>query len=411
MAIYKVKRTRKDGTERIRYQADAGVDPATGKRRRQKFTRRADAVDWLRGKTEAKAQGKAGVTVADIGELFARDREKIGRERSTWSKYEEHFRHHVNAITLSAGDLEGTTLGDLDVGRLSAKHLVQFRADLASSRSHAMAKRVWSTLAAALDHAVAIEARMDNPARSVKLDRKPRETADPENNAKIPPREHIRAIHEALRVRPLETPTLGQAFLLTILASGCRPSELRALALPQLILDGAAPKLTVAARADQWGAIGKPKSAAGFRTIPLPLSAAAMLKRWIAARPRPKKGETWARDLVFPTSTGHVQNASNIHNRVWVPLLTALDLAKDTGRRDPEEAPILETMYPVYSLRHSYASIQIDIGIDAKTLQYRMGHASIQQTLDTYGHLFARRPERDAADMAAIDAWLVEGAG
>jgi len=39
-----------------------------------------------------------------------------------------------------------------------------------------------------------------------------------------------------------------------------------------------------------------------------------------------------------------------------------------------------------------------------------MGHASIQQTLDTYGHLFARRPERDAADMAAIEGWFAEKA-
>jgi integrase len=410
MAIYRVKRPRKDGSTRISYQADAGEDPVTGKRRRKKFEKRGDAVEWLRGKTEAKEQGKAGITIADIGELFARDREAVGRERSTWSKYEEHFRNHVNAILLSAGDLKDTTLGALDVGKLSARHLVQFRADLSKTRSHAMAKRVWSTLSAALDHAVSIEARNDNPCWSVKIDRKPREAADPENNAKIPPREHIRAIHDALRCRPLEEPTMGQAFLLTMLACGARPSELRALALPQLVLEGAAPKLTVAARADQWGEIGAPKSAAGWREIPLPLTAVAMLKRWLAARPKPKKGETWSRDLVFPTSTGHVQNAANIHNRVWVPLMKALGLARDTGRRDKEGEPILETIYPVYSLRHAYASIQIDIGIDPKTLQHRMGHSSIKQTLDTYGHLFDRRPEKDAADMAAIEAWLAEKA-
>jgi len=410
MAIYRVKRTRQDGSVRIRYQADAGEDPVTSKRRRKKFEKRADAVAWLRGKTEAKEQGKAGVTVADLGELLARDREAVGRERSTWSKYEEHFRNHINVIVLSAGDLQGTTLGALDVGRLSPRHLVQFRAELSKTRSHAMAKRVWSTLSMALDHAVAIEARTDNPCWSVKIDRKPREAADPDRNAKIPPREHIRAIHDALRVRPLEAPTLGAAFLLTMLGSGARPSELRALAVPQLVLEGAAPKLTVAARADQWGEIGAPKSASGWREIPLPLSAAAMLKRWLAARPRPGEGETWSRDLVFPTATGHVQNAANLHNRVWVPLMKALGFAKDTGRRNDAGQPILETLYPVYSLRHAYASIQIDIGIDPKTLQHRMGHASIKQTLDTYGHLFDRRPDRDAADMAAIESWLAEKA-
>jgi integrase len=90
--------------------------------------------------------------------------------------------------------------------------------------------------------------------------------------------------------------------------------------------------------------------------------------------------------------------------------LTANRARLPTRSRDDEGEPILETIYPVCSLRHAYASIQIDIGIDPKTLQHRMGHSSIKQTLDTYGHLFERRPEKDAADMAAIEAWLAEKA-
>jgi len=49
--------------------------------------------------------------------------------------------------------------------------------------------------------------------------------------------------------------------------------------------------------------------------------------------------------------------------------MKALGLTRGTGRRarnekTGEEEPILETLYPVYSLRHAYASIQIDIGIN-----------------------------------------------
>lgn len=40
-----------------------------------------------------------------------------------------------------------------------------------------------------------------------------------------------------------------------------------------------------------------------------------------------------------------------------------------------------------HDLRHTYASIQIDLGANSKYLQKQMGHSSIKITLDIYGHL------------------------
>ena len=40
-----------------------------------------------------------------------------------------------------------------------------------------------------------------------------------------------------------------------------------------------------------------------------------------------------------------------------------------------------------HDLRHTYASIQIDLGANLKYLQKQMGHSSIKVTLDIYGHL------------------------
>lgn len=41
-----------------------------------------------------------------------------------------------------------------------------------------------------------------------------------------------------------------------------------------------------------------------------------------------------------------------------------------------------------HDLRHFHASAQIRAGVNPKALQVRMGHASITETMDTYGHLF-----------------------
>jgi integrase len=50
---------------------------------------------------------------------------------------------------------------------------------------------------------------------------------------------------------------------------------------------------------------------------------------------------------------------------------------------------------------HFYGSTLIASGLDIKTLQTRMRHASAKTTLDCYGHML---PDRDDATRAAIDS-------
>jgi integrase len=53
--------------------------------------------------------------------------------------------------------------------------------------------------------------------------------------------------------------------------------------------------------------------------------------------------------------------------------------------------------------RHTFASLMIAAGVNAKTLQTFMGHASITITLDRYGHLF---PGAEDEAGALLDAFL-----
>ena len=63
----------------------------------------------------------------------------------------------------------------------------------------------------------------------------------------------------------------------------------------------------------------------------------------------------------------------------------------------------------LHSLRHFYASRRVDGGLELplKLVQTRLGHASIQMTADTYGHLFPRGD--DGSELAAAERAFLAG--
>jgi len=151
-------------------------------------------------------------------------------------------------------------------------------------------------------------------------------------------------------------------------------------------------------RADHWGAMGVPKSAAGDRKIPMSPMVVNALKEWRLACPRTGAGEgvegrLW---LVFPNGNGNVENHANIANRGFY----ALQLA--AGIVDPDGKP----KYGMHALRHFFASWAIERGFSPKRLQALLGHSSIQMTFDVYGHLFPSL-EDDHAKFAAGELALI----
>ena len=173
--------------------------------------------------------------------------------------------------------------------------------------------------------------------------------------------------------------------LLTAIFTGLRISELRGLRWDDVDLKRA--ELHVRQRADRYNAIGKPKSAAGERVIPLPPMLVSTLRKWRLACPNSELG------LVFPAADGSVESYVNITRHVLTPTLVA--------------AGSLAAKYGWHSLRHFYASWCINRRVDGglelplKLVQARLGHASIQMTADVYGHLFPRGD--DGSELAAAE--------
>jgi integrase len=178
-----------------------------------------------------------------------------------------------------------------------------------------------------------------------------------------------------------------RAFLLVAIFAGLRASELRGL--PWSSVDLAAGIIHVRQRADFLGTIGSVKSAAGARDVPLTPAAINALKAWKLRCP--------AGELVFPNRSGRVQALTNIRSRFWIPLQEKLGMTNEHG----------EAKYNFHLLRHCAASLFIEhLGWSPKRLQAAMGHSSITQTYDRYGHLF-NDAEADANAMARMEAAVV----
>jgi integrase len=147
--------------------------------------------------------------------------------------------------------------------------------------------------------------------------------------------------------------------------------------------------------------IGKPKSKAGNRAIPLTPMVVNALRRWRQECP------TGELDLVFPNRWGRVQSHQNVVQRFWDQLQIANGLTVDTGRRDEDGHPILQAKYNFHCLRHAAVSLFIThLGWTPKRVQTVMGHSSIVMTFDRYGHLFEDR-QGDMEAMKKLEAAIV----
>jgi hypothetical protein len=59
-----------------------------------------------------------------------------------------------------------------------------------------------------------------------------------------------------------------------------------------------------------------------------------------------------------------------------------------------------------HDLRHFYASMLIAVNLNPKVIQARLGHASITETMDTYGHLFPDAEDLGRGPSTLSSRWL-----
>jgi integrase len=271
-------------------------------------------------------------------------------------------------LVVYRGHINNHIVPDLDDWKLSlltARRVGEFRDRLREAGvSVPTTRKILATLHSVLEHAIVQDWIATNVARAIKV-------IGPrcEGSKKIVPptkdemRVLIDAASEDLRL-----------MLIFAASTGARAGEQWAARWQDVDLDKG--EFRISRRVDVYGEEGAPKSKAGVRTVPLSAQLVSALKAW---RLRSKFSKP--NDLIFTNREGGHIGHDNLIKRQFLPLVR--------GR------------FNWHGLRHFAVSTWIEAGMTPKTVQTFAGHASLQITMDRYGHLFPSDDHRKKMDRIA----------
>lgn len=365
---------------------------AQGNRRHKSFRLKkdADAFELTAGievRDGIHVADSASITISKAGELWIAAKRRAGREQATTDQYRQHLDLHIVPF-----------IGETKLSAFNAPALSAFEDALADAgRSPAMIRKVRVSLGSIIAHAQ----RRGLAARNVVREMRGVTTGSDERAERrakgrlrvgvdIPTPDEITAIVGACtgRYRPL---------LLTAIFTGLRASELRGLRWENVDLEKKL--ICVRERADRYNQIGRPKSEASDRDVPMPDLVVNALKEWKLACPKGELG------LVFPNGAGNVESLGNIINRGLGPV--QIEAGVIVGNSHDNEEPPLPKYTGMHALRHFYASWLINrpqdggLGLSPKQVQERLGHSSIVLTMNVYSHLFPTDEDGDQISQAA----------
>jgi integrase len=360
-----------------------------GARRFKSFEKKRDAVayhdqvkvDVRRGIHTADS---VSITIAAAGQLWLDRADRVGLERATAEQYRQHLKLHITPL-----------IGEVKLGQFTLPMARAFEDRLAKDRSPAMVPKVMRSLGAILADAQERGLVAQNVVWNLSRGRSARAGRRRRGKLKvgvdIPTPDEIRILIAHLKDH-------RRALLLTAIFTGLRASELRGLRWVDIDLKHAV--LHVRQRADRYRQMGRPKSAAGERTIPLPPLLLNALREWKLACPKSE------RDLAFCNGRGNPDDWKEIVHDSYRPAQVAAGVVNAKGRAK---------YGGLHALRHFYASWCINrkkdggLELPLKLVQARLGHASVQMTADRYGHLFPSAD--DGAELAAAEKALLRPVG
>ena len=360
-------------------------DPVSGKKRYKTFPRRKDADAFLQNLSSAEfLHDSDTVTMAIAADRWVEVCRNTGRkgrepvEASTLRKYEEHT------------EIIKKMVGGKKLNEFSPVSCNQFRDELLGLYSRKYAKKILTSFKSILSQARTDGHLRNDPAESTAIHLSQRH--EKQEQSEIPSVAEVQTLlAKAEELANSKNKQMAKAwsryapFFQVLAYSGMRPCE--AIGLPWKDADFEAGTIEVTQDATETGEIGLPKSASAYRTIHMPDMVMEALRRW---QPDCPDGEL---DLVFPNWKGGVESHSNITNRGWYVLQRACGLVKDGNK----------PKYPLKSLRHVRASLEIHHGATAKEIQMLMGHSTVKITFDVYGHLF-KDHEKNRAERANVIA-------
>lgn len=339
---------------------ELGRDPQSGRRVRKTVTAstRREAVERLRQLRRDVEQGAVEADARTTVEQWAR-------------RWLEHVAYRRDVI----GDLRPNTAGSYErlarihvVGQLGAKRLTKLTPGdveracerlLDDGLAPSSVAKVVQVLRMLLDHAAREGAMVANPVERAQV---PRQTRKPAA---------VLATHHIERIVTATQGTTDAALWAMLALCGLRLGEALGLAAGDVDLMARTVQVRRTLLHDRT--FGPPKSSRGEREVPMPNSLVALLRghRALIAEQRLAGSEWVDTDALFPTRRGTYPLSRNVQRR-FRRLVERLDLPDGTSP---------------HTLRHTWASTLLTSGVPIFLVSRYAGHATIQTTVDQYGHL------------------------
>ena len=217
-----------------------------------------------------------------------------------------------------------------------------------------------------LQYGVTMQVIQHNPARDVII---PRKQQNKEHKVKFFSNQELKQFLDYLE--DLDQSSYENLFdyvlYKTLLASGCRIGE--ALALEWSDIDLKKGIISISKTLNRYQETNTPKSKAGLREIDIDKATVSLLKQY----KKRQQVQSWqlgrSEEIVFTPFTTKYTYACLLRKRLQSHF-------KAAGVPD----------ISFHGFRHTHATIMLYAGIEAKDLQYRLGHSNISMTLNTYVH-------------------------
>ncbi len=344
------------------------------RRRGKSFKLRKDAQHFLENIPKTTyIHDRDSVTLGQAADRWLYVCEHVGRngrepvEKATLRPY----RYHARQLKALVG-------GEM-LNRLTRTRCEKLREELLTGFTRPYAKKMWVSFKGILEQAVADGHMAANPAAGLVIMKSSRDK--PVHKEKIPSLTEARAmlalareLSESSNKRLQREWSRYYPLILTVALGGLRPGE--GLGLPLTAIHFERGGIEVFQDLNEDMTIGRPKSAAGYRFIPMAKDAMLVLKKWKLKCPKGPLG------LAFPNWKGKPECGQNVSRRA---LRTLQEKSGIIQKGDPLK-------YRFQDLRHIRASIEIANNANPLEIKKLMGHSSIDVTMDVYGHLF---PEHD----------------
>lgn len=387
MATYK-QYTKKDGTKLWMFKTYLGIDPNTGNQ--IQTTRRGFATK------------KAAISAAN---KLAVDFEQNGMEKRTTTTFKEvyelwytNYRNTVKESTSIATEryMQLHVLpifGELRIDKITVKLCQKSVNEWAEKMQ--VYKIVLQYAIKVMDYAVNLELVNSNP--FTKVIRPVREIDKREKKVRFYTAEELEQVMIFLenKVKSTQSGTLIQKYfaeydytLYRFLAfTGLRGGE--AASLTWNDIDFAEQSVTVNKSLSQTRngfKVSTPKTKSSNRVIGIDPKTLRILKRW-QLRQKELLFSAGIKncDIIFSDLNGSYSHRQSLYQR-------SSRLAAKTG------LPNIGT----HGFRHSHASMLFEAGVSMKDAQERLGHSSIEMTMDVYTHLTNKSNEKTVNKLSAF---------